>query len=86
MVEQPINPTTGKPKRGRPRKSQLEKEAEQFANKKKAPPKNVSDTVTPRQQLAATILGGLLANSPRGIHENELLSQAFSWADKIIRY
>ena len=80
MTTKRKTPTTKKP----PASSKLEQEAKEFIRSKNVP---TSDTPlsSVRQQLAASILSGLLAGRVHNRAE-ELVEEAFRYADLVLRY
>lgn len=67
----------------------LEKEAEEFTKKVRKKPLKPStgDTEKPlpqRDHLAGLILAGLLARSQGLVSQNDLIREAYDWADRML--
>ena len=77
-----------KPSKKKPLAPSLEQEAKDFTktNKtKNTPPKRPKEVLSPlRTQLAASVLGGLVAGGGGSIRAKELVDEAYRYADMLI--
>ena len=60
----------------------LEAEAKEFSTKGKRG--GQQKTLTPRQHLAGLALAGLLARSQGLLSKNDIIREAFEWADSVL--
>ena len=77
-----------RPSKKKPLAPSLEQEAKAFTSKtKNTPPKRPKEVLSPlRTQLAASILGGLIAGGGGSIRAKELVDEAYRYADLLIQY
>lgn len=73
-------------KKKKPPTPSLEQEAKAFVEGKKNTPKDVPEQLSPqREQLAASVIAGLLA-AGGVVRAEELVEEAYRYVDLILRY